>query len=972
MKRRIISLVLALCLAISFQSVVSAEPEEALPREETTLPEDTLKQEADALAQDETVTQEADTLPQEETPPQEADALTQGEDNLPQENDTPPQNADTLTQEENTLPQEEDTLTQKEDTPPQENGTLTQEENTLPQEDDTRTQETDAPQEEISAAESVSLQTAADGTVPAPAEAYAAMIALKDQDAYKEGTPWTNDEPYSDSKGYYHWKGGTLDGKNISAVGCVAFAFILSDAAFGSLPGRMYAAGGFTFADIKAGDILRVNNDAHTVIVLEVSDVGVIVAEGNISTGDHQGKVHWGRAISKAEVMSNTSHYITRYPEGYIPPDDPEASVSVASGILDGGLSWNLTKAGTLTISGSGAMPDFSSASEQPWSNNSSQIRKVVIGNGVTSIGSCAFRDCGVLSAEIASSVTAIGNSAFLRSSIISVTIPSGVKTIGDSAFRECQNLNSVSVSEGVETIEQNAFCSCASLTSIALPASIGEVGAGAFFQCGKMTSATFAPGSKKVKMGDNLFTQCYYLTSVTLPQSTDRIGEGMFQNCLMLARVEIPQGAESIGGAAFASCSRLTAVVIPKSVTTIGMAAFSACGVTDIYFTGTEVQWNSISKIGDTASAVSKMTIHYEYSPEPPATPAPTTAPEPTPAPAPTATPAPTAAPNPTPAPAPTAAPNPTPAPAPTAAPNPTPAPAPTAAPNPTPAPAPTASPAQTPPPVPTATPDTMIPSIVGGSGKAGWDAIKEEAANAPEGKQIIVNMNGASVVPGDVLDNVKGQDVIISFDMGNGIIWSVNGKDVAADHAGDVDFSIQVGTSAIPENIVNDVAADHQTTQLSLAHSGDFGYSAVLTINMDPANAGLYANLFYYSESADRLEFVTADQIDENGIANLIFTHASDYVIVVNNNIMGESNSGASSGDSSKTTSADSASPQGTEAQSPKTGESDLAIDASGDARLQKDGNGPNLIWLLLIGAVGIAAAGAIVYQIQKKSVK
>ena len=82
-----------------------------------------------------------------------------------------------------------------------------------------------------------------------PTGVYGAMIALKDQEAYKEGTPWTNDEPYSDSKGYYHWNGGTIDGKNISAVGCVAFAFILSDAAFGSLPNRMYEAGGFSYED---------------------------------------------------------------------------------------------------------------------------------------------------------------------------------------------------------------------------------------------------------------------------------------------------------------------------------------------------------------------------------------------------------------------------------------------------------------------------------------------------------------------------------------------------------------------------------------------------------------------------------------------------------------------------------------------------------------------------------------------------
>lgn len=456
-----------------------------------------------------------------------------------------------------------------------------------------------------------------DSTSLTPTGVYESMIALKDQDAYKEGTVWTDDVPYSDAAGYYHWKGGPLGGSNISAVGCVAFAFILSDAAFGSLPARMYAAGDFSYEDIKVGDILRVNNDFHTVIVLEVSDAGVVVAEGNISTGDHQGRVHWGRTISREEVMSSTSHYITRYPEGYILPDDPEAGVSIAAGTLDGGLAWNLTMEGTFTVSGTGAMPDFGSVGDQPWSANGSKIRKVVIGDGVTNIGSCAFWDCGVLSVEISSGVTVIGSNAFRGSSLVSVDIPSNVKTIGDSAFRECQNLSSVTVDEGVETIEQNAFRACTSLTSIALPASIGEVGAAAFFECTKMTGAAFAPGSKQVKLGDNLFTQCYYLLNVTLPTNIDRIGEGMFQDCLMLAGVEIPQGAESIEASAFASCSSMSVVIIPDSVTTIGIAAFSNCPLlTDIYFTGTEAQWNSISKMGDTASAVAKAAIHYNYSP--------------------------------------------------------------------------------------------------------------------------------------------------------------------------------------------------------------------------------------------------------------------------------------------------------------------------------------------------------------------
>ena len=451
-----------------------------------------------------------------------------------------------------------------------------------------------------------------DSATLTPEKVYDAMIALQGKTGYTEGSEWTDYVPYS-GKGedVYRWNGGALGGSNIVAVGCVAFAFTLSDAAFGRLPARMYANGAFKFEDIKVGDILRMNTDTHTVIVLRVSDTGVVVAEGNNS-----GRVHWGRAIDKDTVMNNTSHYITRYPENYTPPTDPGVNDIVDQGTLDGGLTWKLIKAGTLTISGNGAMPDFASNAEQPWIKNSGSIYKVVIENGVTSIGACAFWKCGVLSAEISSSVQSIGNSALRETDIMSVKIPSSVKTIGDSAFRECQGLGSVTISNGVETISQNAFRACGNLTSISLPASIGEVGAAAFFECDKLTTATFVSGSKKVHMGDNVFARCYSLMSIKLPQSIDCIGAGMFQNCGMLTGVQIPEGAERIGEFAFASCSGMSVVVIPSSVMTIESSVFSACPLKDIYFTGDEAQWRSIDKLGDTALAVSKVTIHYNYDP--------------------------------------------------------------------------------------------------------------------------------------------------------------------------------------------------------------------------------------------------------------------------------------------------------------------------------------------------------------------
>lgn len=449
--------------------------------------------------------------------------------------------------------------------------------------------------------------------IPTPQQVYEAMIALKDQDRYKERAPWTN-ETHS-----YTWKGGTAGGIAGSSAGCVAFAYELSDAAFGSLPARMTST--VNFSDVKVGDILRVNNDTHTVIVIRVGSGGVIIAEGNYHEGDSGGFVHWGRSMTKADVEA-ASHYITRYPENYTPPDDPSANdpVEGGTGTFGENLNWKLTKAGTLTISGNGAMPDYESSSEQPWNDFADRIQRIVIEDGVTNIGGYAFCSNNALSVDIPSSAESIGNSAFQKSSIISVNIPAGVKTIGDSAFRECQNLGSVTVSEGLETIDGNAFRGCTSLKSIALPASVSSVGAGAFVECTEMTEAAFASGDKQVQLGDNMFTRCWKLASVKLPENINAIGEGMFQNCLMLSGITIPQGAESIGGSAFASCGSLTNVWIPDSVTQIGIAAFSACNyLKDIYFGGNEDQWSRIGKIGDTASTLENMTIHYNSSmPEP------------------------------------------------------------------------------------------------------------------------------------------------------------------------------------------------------------------------------------------------------------------------------------------------------------------------------------------------------------------
>ncbi len=165
----------------------------------------------------------------------------------------------------------------------------------------------------------------------------------------------------------------------------------------------------------------------------------------------------------------------------------------------------------------------------------------------------------------------------------------------------------------------------------------------------------------------------------------------------------------------------------------------------------------------------------------------------------------------------------------------------------------------------------------------KSGWNVIREETSQAEDGKTVIVDMNGSTVVPGDVLENIRGRDITIVFDIGNGMTWSVNGKDIREGKISDIDVSVQTDTEKIPVDIVNHVTGENYSIQISLAHEGEFGFTAVLSISLGKENAGLAASLYYYKESTGELEFICTDTIAEDGTVSLAFTHASDYVITV-----------------------------------------------------------------------------------------
>lgn len=168
---------------------------------------------------------------------------------------------------------------------------------------------------------------------------------------------------------------------------------------------------------------------------------------------------------------------------------------AATSGSCGTGVNWSLdTTAGTLTISGAGAMKDYSMFSNAPWYSSRSKIKSVVIENGVTSIGKYTFYYLSnALSVTIPDSVTSIGECAFyFCSSLAEVYINDNITVIGRNAFRGCSGLAEITVGKSVKTIGEMAFCECSGLINITLPKGLEKIDSMAFFNCSAAKTMTY------------------------------------------------------------------------------------------------------------------------------------------------------------------------------------------------------------------------------------------------------------------------------------------------------------------------------------------------------------------------------------------------------------------------------------------------------------------------------------------------
>ncbi len=364
-------------------------------------------------------------------------------------------------------------------------------------------------------------------------------------------------------------------------------------------------------------------------------------------------------------------------------------------------LSWTLDNAGTLTISGTGAMEDYVLWSHNsPWYNYYDMIRTVSISNGVTNIGDyffgsddpehtckfltsitipnsvkkigkAAFKFCSAVeNTVIPEGVTSIGSYAFSScDSLKNVTIPSSVESIGECAFFNCNSLSGIfvdeenknyssdtfgvlfnydktsliccpetisgiyGVPESVESIENAAFLGCTKLTGITIPDSLTTIGDMAFYDCRSLKELE---GQADITtIGSSAFTNCVALKNISIPNSVTSIGGGAFSGCESLTNVEIPDsvtnlegyifeacyslesvtignGITKIGESTFLWCKNLKSIVLPPSVVTIANGAFMQCNsLKDVFYGGTEDQWQTIAISSDNGP-LKNAEIHY------------------------------------------------------------------------------------------------------------------------------------------------------------------------------------------------------------------------------------------------------------------------------------------------------------------------------------------------------------------------
>lgn len=256
----------------------------------------------------------------------------------------------------------------------------------------------------------------------------------------------------------------------------------------------------------------------------------------------------------------------------------------VSTGVLSGK---------TLTISGTGAMPDFNfpEGNLAPWWNYEAlgmltsfgnfklegELKKVVIKDGVTNVSNYAlFFLPAATQITLPESVTSIGRYGIaLCSKLNGISLPKAVTAIGDFGLAG-NSFTAVSLPDGLQTLGRGAFDACASLSGMTLPAAITAVPAKCFDDCTKLLTVDYK--GEVTAIGERAFEGCKSLTKAPIPAAVTALGNSAFNGCIALTDVTLPGGVTAIPDACFQDCTALADMKLPATVTSVGHNAFTGC----------------------------------------------------------------------------------------------------------------------------------------------------------------------------------------------------------------------------------------------------------------------------------------------------------------------------------------------------------------------------------------------------------
>ena len=226
-------------------------------------------------------------------------------------------------------------------------------------------------------------------------------------------------------------------------------------------------------------------------------------------------------------------------------------------------------------------------------------------GYAITGVSSSVDTRINIPSSYKGKLVKKIDSKAFKNcSALTSVTIPDSVVEIGRKAFAGCSSLETIVISNNIEEIGENVFENCTNLSNVSTPMK-------AVSYIPKENLETVVITSGEIVEG---FSGCTSLESVTIPDSIISIGNAAFVDCDSLTSITLPNSVTSIGNYAFQGCSSLENITISNSVKSIGAQAFYCEKLKNVYYTGTEEQWNLIS-INDGNEYLTNATIIYNYN---------------------------------------------------------------------------------------------------------------------------------------------------------------------------------------------------------------------------------------------------------------------------------------------------------------------------------------------------------------------